>query len=265
MQTGSSAWWMAVDRARERAEAANLLASPATLISCPGHDGPYLIAWRDARPGVGAAVPPIMMDSCLQQGLHRVALLRRPLLKGQMRLARRQPCVRQGGLDAEDFTMLWRCLQGRDVLAFVPARSGDVPRTVDIVPLPLHPEIALPASKALIQADLRSQFGLVPGWAFPHRVAAVSPEWLAQPEQGGRIAWVLYLRMRRALQGKRGDRDFHMLVTRRWMWLVPCPIGAALEYAGVVAVRTTEQWERMMQSGPWSALSAIAEEASLCG
>ena len=274
MQTGSSAWWMLVDRVRERAESAGLIGSAATLMACTGRASPFLVVCRDeAREresdrAVPGAMPFILGDAD-RDGQRRVALVQRPVVTGHVRLGRRRICRRQGGLDADDFSLLWHCLQGRDALALIPARPdgwAETPRTMDLIPLPLHPQLGLPAAGALIRADLRNRTGCVPGWAFPHCVAAVSPDWLAQPGQGGRIAWVLYLRMRRALLGKRGDGDFHLLATRRWMWMIPHPAGPALDYAGVFTVTSSAQWESLMRSGPWAALTGVAEEeASLCG
>ena len=204
---------------------------------------------------------------------HRAELVREPLLRGQLRLIRQQPRKRHG-LDADDFALLWRCLQGRDALGFFRAslspRSG-ARRDLELAPLPLHPLCGLPVASALLQADLRHGFGRVPSWSFPHLVAAVAPDWLAQPDRGGRIAWVLYLRMRRALQGKSGAGDGHLLATRRWMWLVPDPAGAVLDYAGLMSVRSPAQWEELMRRGPWTRLAdggldVVAEqEAGRCG
>lgn len=274
MQTGSSAWWMLVDRVRERAESAGLVGPAATLMACPGRASPFIVICRDEagepeNERAATGVMPFILGDADPDGQRRVALVQRPLVTGHLRLARRRMCRRQGGLDADDFSLLWRCLQGRDALAMVPARPdgwAEMPRTMDLLPLPLHPQLGLPAASALIHADLRNQMGCVPGWTFPHRIAAISPDWLAQPDRGGRIAWVLYLRMRRALLGKRGDGDFHLLATRRWMWMVPHPTGPALDYAGVFAVASSAQWETLMHSGPWGALRGVAEEeASLCG
>lgn len=282
MQTGSLAWWMTVDRARERAEAAGLLAPPATLVPGAWRGSPYLIRWNHeaSSPGPMSAESPAPavsvnsgMGSASGMAIHRMELLREPLLRGQLRLVRQQQRKRQG-LDADDFALLWRCLQGRDALGFFRAslspRSG-ARRDLELAPLPLHPLAGLPVASALLQADLRHGFGRVPLWSFPHLVAAVAPDWLAQPDRGGRIAWVLYLRMRRALQGKSGAGDCHLLATRRWMWLVPNPAGAVLDYAGLMSVRTAAQWEGLMRRGPWASLAdgglaVVAEqEAGLCG
>lgn len=272
MQTGSSAWWMVVDRLRDQAATAGLVAATPTLVACPGPDGPFLVvAHADPekdRSGVAGTLP-LLVGDIGAEGRHQIGLVKQPVIAGQLRLARRQACRRRGGLDADDFALLWRCLRGRDALAVLPAHHdsmSETPRTVDVFPLPLHPQVALPAAAALIRADLRMHMGSVPGWTFPHRVVAVPPDWLARPDRGGRIAWVLYLRMRRALQGKHGDGDFHLLVTRRWMWMVPRPIGAALDYAGVFAISSTAQWDGLMRSGPWAGLAGTPDEAaSLCG
>jgi ATP adenylyltransferase/5',5'''-P-1,P-4-tetraphosphate phosphorylase II len=195
------------------------------------------------------------------------------MLRGQLRLVRERPRNRKG-LDADDFALLWRCLQGRDALGFFRAPAATqtaARRDLELAPLPLHPLVSLPVANALLQADLRNGFGRVPGWSFPHLLAAVAPDWLAQPWRGGRIAWVLYLRMRRALQGKSGAGDCHLLATRRWMWLVPSPAGAVLDYAGLMSVRTAAQWEQLMRCGPWASLAAggpgivSEQEAGLCG
>ncbi|MGB2942140.1 MAG: hypothetical protein WBB79_04860 [Candidatus Macondimonas sp.] len=280
MQTGSLAWWMTVDRARERAEVAGLLAPPVTLVPSVWRGSPYLVRWNHEgfTPGpmpAAEAVPVNGGGMGMVSGMvtHRTELVGEPLLRGQLRLVRQQPRKRQG-LDADDFALLWRCLQGRDAVGFfrasLSARSG-ARRDLELAPLPLHPLAGLPVASALLQADLRHGFGRVPLWPFPHLVAAVAPDWLAQPDRGGRIAWVLYLRMRRALQGKSGAGDGHLLATRRWMWLVPNPAGAALDYAGLMSVRSPAQWEGLMRRGPWASLAdgglavVTEQEAGLCG
>lgn len=282
MQTGSLAWWMAVDRGRARAEAAGLLAPPATLVPGAWRGSPYLVRWNPGAASLGpvpeaspAPAVPIHggKESASGTATHRAELVREPLLQGQLRLVRQRPRSRQG-LDADDFALLWRCLQGRDALGFFPASAssrGAARRDLELAPLPLHPQSCLPVASALLQADLRHGFGRVPLWSFPHLVAAVAPDWLAQPDRGGRIAWVLYLRMRRALQGKSGAGDCHLLATRRWMWLVPNPAAAVLDYAGLLSVHSPAQWEGLMRRGPWasladSGLGVVSEqEAGLCG
>jgi len=136
MQTGSLAWWMAVDRARERAEAAGLLAPPATLMPGTWRGSPYLLRWdhEAASPGPMSAASPAPAvpvnggtGSASGMATHRVELVREPLLRGQLRLIRQQARKRQG-LDADDFALLWRCLQGRDALGFFRASSN--PRSV---------------------------------------------------------------------------------------------------------------------------------------
>jgi ATP adenylyltransferase/5',5'''-P-1,P-4-tetraphosphate phosphorylase II len=283
MQTGSLAWWMAVDRARERAEASGLLAPPATLVPGAWRGSPYLIGWNDeipARAPLSGGLP-VLSPSLSNDGggsasgtvTHRAELVRQPILRGQLRLVRERLRNRKG-LDADDFALLWRCLQGRDALGFFRASAAsqsDGRRDLELAPLPLHPLSGLPVASALIQADLRNGFGRVPLWSFPHLLAAVAPDWLAQPERGGRIAWVLYLRMRRALQGKSGAGDCHLLATRRWMWLVPNPASAVLDYAGLMSVHTPAQWEGLMRRGPWASLAdgglgvVSEQEAGLCG
>lgn len=188
-------------------------------------------------------------------------------------------------LTQSDFEALWAVLAEIDGLAFYnggsEAGASQTHKHLQAVPLPLAPEEpGLPVEPLLLRADLEGVITSLPGLPFRHAAASVRPQWFVSPGDDGAEALLsLYHLLLRAAGlvgeeriGEERIRDkqrqhgpYNLLVTRRWMLLVPRsrehfgPISInSLGFAGALLASNQEELELLRRHGPMAALSAVA-------
>lgn len=172
-----------------------------------------------------------------------------------------------------DFEALWRCMAEYDSLGFYNggaiAGASQPHKHLQVIPLPLSPRgPAVP-----IDAALESFIGAVASCGtsrlpFRHVVARLNEGLWQQPDEAARATLRLY---QEALEAMRMDPyaadpgPYNLLVTRRWMLLVPRSRESfesislnALAFAGSLFVRDESQMARIEAQGPMAALCATA-------
>jgi len=177
-------------------------------------------------------------------------------------------------LDREDFEALVACLSEVDGLAFynggVIAGASQPHKHMQLVPLPLTNN-GVPIPMQVLFERLHGKAGMlsVPGLAFDHAFAWIEPDAFAHRETSAMHLHRSYSELLRAveLMPKAGDRQcapYNLLVTRRWMLLVPRTRERyegiavnALGYAGSLFVRELAQLEVLRRVGPMALLAAV--------
>ena len=134
-----------------------------------------------------------------------------------------------------------------------------------------------PIEPLIEERDLRDSAGLLPGLLpalpFPHAAAAVDPAWARRPEEAGQPALSRYHTLLRAagLLGAAAPdpatrvAPYNLLVTRRWMLVVPRTrefAGTisinALGFAGSLFVKNDRELESLREIGPMTALKQVS-------
>ena len=175
-------------------------------------------------------------------------------------------------LDAGDFAALAACMAEYESLGFynggAVAGASQPHKHLQLVPLPLA-KTGVPM-EALF-APLRGRTGIarVPGLAFSHAFVWLEPAWA---EDAARLH-ALYLALLAAVglesvrvRGEaRQSAPYNLLLTRRWMLLVPRskehygPISVnALGFAGSLFVRDEEQMALVRRAGPMAVLRGVS-------
>jgi sulfate adenylyltransferase (ADP) / ATP adenylyltransferase len=166
-------------------------------------------------------------------------------------------------LDLADFDALLACMMEFDSIGFYNAGSAagasQPHKHLQIVPLPLgesQPDV--PVEALLENARFDGATGDVPGFAFRHAVARVDLS------RGAGAALETYRALLAAANGGE-TAPYNLLVTRRWMLLVPRSQerveGVAvnsLGFAGSLFVRDAAQMQVLEQLGPMTALQRVA-------
>jgi ATP adenylyltransferase len=145
---------------------------------------------------------------------------------------------------------------------------------LQMVPLPLAPGGQEVPIRELLDAVPRDgKVGRVPGLPFAHAFCWLPPSMCDDPEAAAHTSEVRYqalldasgLGSREELREGRQSGPYNLLLTRRWMLLVPrsreCVDGIsvnALGFAGSLLVRSAEQMETIERRGPMTVLSAVA-------
>jgi ATP adenylyltransferase len=221
-----------------------------------------------------------------------LAVLNRfPVLRHHLLLVTREDEDQAPPLGPADFDAAARCLDEIDGLAFYnsgPAAGASQPhRHLQLVPFPVghpadpaggEPPLPTPIEPALGPVLQDPGRATLPAYDFPHAVTPL-PEtaWQAadRDDRRRRVADAMRLAYRAlaartALGLKPGgaDRPYNLLITRKWMLLVPRSRGAfegigvnALGFAGALLVKNREQLETVRRRGPLAVLAAVAAGA----
>jgi ATP adenylyltransferase len=181
-------------------------------------------------------------------------------------------------LTPDDFIALAACLREFDALAFYnagpAAGASQSHKHLQLVPLPLGGGTDGVPIESLLDA-VRGEGGVrtVPGFAFRHAFARLDERSPVDAMATADVLRTLY-RALLAAAGLRGidtngeerqSAPYNLLVTRRWMLLVPrsreC-FGTlsinALGYAGSLFVRDEAEFETLRRAGPLSVLREVA-------
>lgn len=169
-------------------------------------------------------------------------------------------------LEEADFAAVLMCLREFDCLVFFnsgpTAGASQRHRHLQAVPLaPVSEELPL---EARIMQQLEKEAGQpsesVP-LPFRHRLTPAPPAEVSVAEAASDLARV-YRRMKEETEAD----SYNLLLTRRWMMLVPrtretfASISLnALAFAGYILVWDGHQLERLRAAGPFAALAAVTE------
>ncbi len=171
-------------------------------------------------------------------------------------------------LTVADLHALWLGLAGIDGLGFYNggrlAGASQPHKHLQLISLPMHPgEPGVPLEARLRFADFHDGIGHSLGLPFEHALARLPANLLGDCRQAAVASLGLYHRLLEAVglprQPGSGTQPgpYNLLVTRRWMLLVPrrregwqgCSINA-LGFAGSLLARDGAELERIRRAGP---------------
>ncbi|MGA7952181.1 MAG: Ap4A phosphorylase II, partial [Gloeobacterales cyanobacterium] len=179
-------------------------------------------------------------------------------------------------LTLQDFEALWACMAEFEGLAFYNAgkKAGASQRHkhLQLVPLPLTPEsLPIPIEPLLTTTTFQGSIGKIPGLPFVHGFAQLDASLVAFPLKAAAATSAQYHALLQAVglsnsrPGNRQSGAYNLLVTRRWMLLIPRSqedfesISVnSLGFAGALLVRNEQQLERLKNYGPLNVLKSVA-------
>lgn len=183
-------------------------------------------------------------------------------------------------LNLADFQALWRCLVEYDSLGFYnsgPLSGASQPhKHLQLVPLPLVGNggaTGVPLEPLLDGAAATpGVIGEMRDVGFAHSVVGWDPAQTSDPERMAHQAWDCYEQMltrHRLLPASTHDNrvagSYNLLVTRRWMLLVPRVRECfqtisfnSLAFVGALLVRDPVQMDLLRSAGPFAALESVA-------
>lgn len=177
-------------------------------------------------------------------------------------------------LNRHDMAALLAALSEIDGLGFynggAEAGASQPHKHLQLVPLPLAsvgPPI--PFETVLDRHAPSAAAGTVASLPFRHAVTAAMPAWWRSPQDGADAAYEAYRALLRACgldaNGTAQSAPYNLLLTRRWMWLVPrtrhvCEGVAvnALGFAGALLVASQAQRVTVERLGPLRVLAGVA-------
>lgn len=178
-------------------------------------------------------------------------------------------------LDRQDFDAVWACMVELDGLTFYnggrAAGASQRHKHLQFVPLPLGlrgPPV--PIEPLLGHARFRGTWEEVPALGYEHALARLDAVGLRSREQAADTLLATYRSLLEAvgiatLTGGRQSAPYNLLITRRWMLLVPRSQECfdsmsinALGFAGALLVKTKAELDHLRQCGPLGALKTVA-------
>jgi sulfate adenylyltransferase (ADP) / ATP adenylyltransferase len=209
---------------------------------------------------------------------HICLLNKFPVMANHLLIVTRMVESQESRLNLKDFEALFACLSGLDGLGFYNggrlAGASQPHKHLQLVPLPIGREgPPLPMEAVIAAAYPRQGVDAVSGVPFHHALAWLDPRLEEPPRAAATAAHDAYCGMLDALfaaaaRSERGQQQpgaYNLLVTRRWMLLVPrsaeqfaaIPVNA-LGYAGSFFIWSDEQAEALLAHGPMTVLAAVA-------
>jgi ATP adenylyltransferase len=185
-------------------------------------------------------------------------------------------------LNLADFEALWLCLREYDSLGFynggTEAGASQKHKHLQLVPLPLYAgeEDAYPMAPVFEAAAAGTGVRRLPGLPFVHEWRRLPENLADDPLEAARLSLDLYREMLHrcgvdSIDGPGGPRQSHpynLLLTRRWMLLVPrsqefcAGISVnSLGYVGSLFVKDGQDLQRLRETGPLSLLRAVSMES----
>ncbi|MGH2412638.1 MAG: ATP adenylyltransferase family protein [Microcystaceae cyanobacterium] len=181
-------------------------------------------------------------------------------------------------LTLQDFEAMEACLSQIDGLAFYNAgkKAGASQRHkhLQLVPLPLIPGgLQMPIEPAIASARFHGTVGRVPSLPFIHGIIHLDSSG-ASPLEAAQTLLEAYHTLLRAIKlqdetkvmGNRQSGAYNLLVTRRWMLIVPRSQESfqsiavnSLGFAGTLFVRNPEQMKLLKNYGPLTILKKVAQ------
>lgn len=180
-------------------------------------------------------------------------------------------------LTIHDFEAMWTCMTEYNGIGFYnggeAAGASQRHKHLQIVPLPIAPEgPEVPIEPLLEDASFFKGLGILPVLPFLHVFVRFPDEILSSIQDAAKITFEFYSSMLRkaGLETpdvailKRQSAPYCLLVTRKWMLLVPrskeffSSISInSLGFAGALLVRNKEQMELLKKHGPMAALKTV--------
>lgn len=241
---------------------------------------------RDASGEATQANPFIDYDPSLFvtdiSATHICLLNKFPVMAHHLLIVTRTMESQEDVLTLEDFEALCTCLADLDGLGFYNggrlAGASQPHKHLQVVPLPLAGEgPPLPIEAALAAARQGGGVDAVPGLPFRHALIWLEPQLFDRPPLAAAQVHRAYDDLLAAvfaadgtpLPARRQPGPYNLLVTRRWMLLVPrsseqfaaIPVNT-LGYAGSFFIWTDEQAEALLAHGPMTILAAVGRPRS---
>ena len=209
---------------------------------------------------------------------HLVLLNKFNVIDHHLLIVTRRFELQENLLNPADFRALFDCITQFESLGFYnggPAAGASQPhKHLQIVPLPLDESAPhLPIEPLLAAARNDDAVCTVPGLGFVHAFARLDEKLADRPQELARIAFDTYLRLLDAsglhavdVDGEpRQSAPYNLLVTTRWMMLVPRSVEStegiavnALGFAGSLFVRNDAQMQTITRLGPMNVLQRVA-------
>jgi len=220
------------------------------------------------------AAPDPTLRVCRLSEHYDAVLNRFPVIRHHLLLVTRSAEPQQRPLGPADFDALSRGLDEVDGLAFYnsgPEAGASQPhRHLQLVPVPLGagktPTPIEPTLTGVLQDPGRST---LPAYDFVHRVAPLPESAWRVTERDERLprvghAMALTYQALAAQTGLGSGRPYNLLVTRRWMMVVPRSRERmdgvsvnALGFAGALLVRNRQGFETVRSRGPLAVLREV--------
>ena len=180
-------------------------------------------------------------------------------------------------LTAGDFRALWECMGAFEAFGFYNggrlAGASQSHKHMQVVPLPLSGEgPAVPIAPLTREAVLSGGLGVAAGLPYVHALAAIPARWWEATGEGARSAFECYRSLLYSVGLCRGPAPtgryqtgpYNLLVTRRWMMLIPRRREAfhsitvnSLGLAGAMLIRDEAQLAVLKRYGPMAALKDV--------
>lgn len=203
-----------------------------------------------------------------------IALLNKfPVISRHLLLVTRRYAPQEALLDLADFEALAACLRDDDALGFynggAEAGASQAHKHLQLVPLPLAPEDAVPMAVLFKSMPRAPAVASVPGLPFRHAFSwtdgeeNISGERLLQTYDALLSATEISGVVRASARYQ--SAPYNLLVTREWMLLVPRSRERfeaisinALGFAGSIFVKTADELARVRKASPMAVLAAVA-------
>lgn len=214
-------------------------------------------------------------------GTHVALLNKFNVIDGHLLIVTRRYVDQEALIDRGDFAALAACMREFEGLGFYnggrQAGASQPHKHLQLVPLPLGRDGSPVPVESLLDAvrDARGILG-VPALPFRHAFSWIDSRWFDDVGIAARHLRSLYLGLLGAagLRGvgagaeSRQSAPYNLLLTRRWMLLVPRArehfdsISVnALGFAGSLFVRNDDQLEAVKRAGPMQVLKTVAVNA----
>ncbi len=205
---------------------------------------------------------------------HCCVLNKFPALARHLLIVTRAPEPQEQLLTTLDLVALWTTMAGMDGFAFYNggqvAGASQGHKHLQLVPLPMAPGEPIPMERCLARADFSDGVGRVPGLPFEHAMARLPEALVEDPRQAALASLGTYRRLLAAVGlarrpgSPRQAGPYNLLMTRRWMLLVPRARERwqgtsvnALGFAGSLLARDQDELERIIAAGPMRILGAV--------
>jgi ATP adenylyltransferase len=180
-------------------------------------------------------------------------------------------------LTLQDFIAMWTCMTEFDGLAFynsgISSGSSQYHKHLQMVPVPLAPRgLSIPIEPLLSSTVYRGNIGHCAELPFVHAISRIDSAELSSLQLTAEAALDRYSSMLDTLDmhrekdaGIRISTPYNLLVTRRWMLLIPrsreffdsISINA-LGFAGALLVQNIQQLQALKTQGPMTVLKEVA-------
>lgn len=179
-------------------------------------------------------------------------------------------------LTVQDFEALWITLAEVDGLAFYnggkSAGASQRHKHLQLIPFPFIPDRAtIPIEPAFASAQFQNAIGKIPVFPFIHAFAKLDFSW-DSPQNAAQETLECYRQLIKAVglafEGDRQTGAYNLLMTRKWMLLVPRSQESfesiavnSLGFAGALLVLNHQQLELLKQYTPMTLLKNVAIRA----